>query len=257
MAVNESFVHDDWPEFYRRDLRPFELLSALVMLSERGIVLDEESVSCVFCGRERDEIEHIFFVFFSWSDTVVVSGVRNGSLVSLGDYLKCIIYESQWWECPLDCSFPVSRHVGWVGVEWVPSVHGVWKFNVDGSTRGKPGLAGCGGVLRDDGVVYLRCFLFRLVYWILMRRNCMPLWWRWRCWCPCPESVISLVVESDSVVAISRVLHREYRPWCLVLLFHRLDTAYLSFPCVCFSHVLREANDIVNYLAKAGVDWSS
>ena len=32
---------------------------------------------------------------------------------------------------------------------WSPPSFGVYKFNVDGASRGKPGLAGIGGVLRN------------------------------------------------------------------------------------------------------------
>lgn len=34
--------------------------------------------------------------------------------------------------------------------EWIPPTSKALKFNVDGSARGSPGLAGMGGVLRDE-----------------------------------------------------------------------------------------------------------
>ncbi|KAL4291112.1 hypothetical protein GQ457_14G017520 [Hibiscus cannabinus] len=162
-----------------------------------------------------------------------------------------------WWACPLDCSFPSPARVGCVGVEWIPPVRGARKFNVDGSARGKPGPAGCGGVLRDASGCILALFsgplgivdsnmeeLHAIVAALEMLIS-MP-----------RGAVLSLLVEFDSAVAISWVSHRERRPWRLGLLFHRLDSACLSLPCVCFSHVLREANGIADSLAKAGVDRS-
>ncbi|XLS95417.1 hypothetical protein HN51_071425 [Arachis hypogaea] len=35
-------------------------------------------------------------------------------------------------------------------VRWVPPSEGAIKLNVDGSSRGNPGRAGCGGLLRDQ-----------------------------------------------------------------------------------------------------------
>ncbi|KAL4339314.1 hypothetical protein GQ457_08G034050 [Hibiscus cannabinus] len=63
------------------------------------------------------------------------------------------------------------------------------------------------------------------------------------------ESVVSLVVESESVLVISWVLHRERQPWRFGYLFHRLGTACLPLPCICYSHVLHEANGIADSLA--------
>ncbi|KAL4385095.1 hypothetical protein GQ457_15G021870 [Hibiscus cannabinus] len=70
------------------------------------------------------------------------------------------------------------------------------------------------------------------------------------------EAVLSLIIEFDSIVAISWVLYREWRPWRLGSLFHRLDSVCLSLPYVCFSYVLREVNGIVDSLAKASMDRS-
>lgn len=43
-------------------------------------------------------------------------------------------------------------------VSWYPPPHGVLKLNVDGATRGKPGPAGIGGVLRNSSGVVLFMF---------------------------------------------------------------------------------------------------
>ena len=45
---------------------------------------------------------------------------------------------------------------------WIPPLPDVLKFNVDGSARGAPGLAGIGGVLRDDSGKVLCSFSFHI-----------------------------------------------------------------------------------------------
>ncbi|KAL4332123.1 hypothetical protein GQ457_07G004320 [Hibiscus cannabinus] len=120
------------------------------------------------------------------------------------------------------------------------------------------GKAGCGGVLRDgesqilalffgslgvldSNVVELRAIVFALEMVASFPR----------------VDVVLLVIESDSAIAISWVLHREWRLWRLRVWFRRLDSACLSLWCVCFNHVMRETNGVVDALAKAGVDQAS
>ncbi|KAL4323930.1 hypothetical protein GQ457_11G025010 [Hibiscus cannabinus] len=68
------------------------------------------------------------------------------------------------------------------------------------------------------------------------------------------EGVSSFVIESDSAVALSWILHKERRPWRLDRWFRDIDGACLVLPCVCFNHVLREANALADVLAKGGED---
>ncbi|KAL4341172.1 hypothetical protein GQ457_08G019150 [Hibiscus cannabinus] len=63
-----------------------------------------------------------------------------------------------------------------------------------------------------------------------------------------------VMIESDSRVAVSWVLRKESRPWRW---FHFIDEACMSLPNVCFHNVIREANGIVDVLAKNGVDRRS
>lgn len=50
------------------------------------------------------------------------------------------------WEASLSCGVNKVKKV----VLWVPSIVGALKFNMDGATKGKPGPAGNGGVLRNS-----------------------------------------------------------------------------------------------------------
>lgn len=43
-------------------------------------------------------------------------------------------------------------------ISWEPPPAKTWKWNVDGSAKGKPGPAGIGGVLRDDKGICLAKF---------------------------------------------------------------------------------------------------
>ncbi|KAL4378674.1 hypothetical protein GQ457_02G029430 [Hibiscus cannabinus] len=144
------------------------------------------------------------------------------------DALDCFFDEAQWWCCPLDCSFPVAA-----------------------------GLAGCGGVLRDGDGHIIALFSGPLG---ILDSNVAEIWaiaaaldilvvGKW-------EGVSSFVIESDSAVALSWILHKERRPWRLDRWFRDIDGACLMLPCVCFNHVLREANALADVLAKGGVDRS-
>ncbi|KAL4308982.1 hypothetical protein GQ457_01G017450 [Hibiscus cannabinus] len=250
-----------------------ECLPTLAMLSARGVALGEVSLACVFGAQFIDQGFGSFFtclhrqwwlvscaaVLWLAINEVIFRG-KISELVDLcflvklrsfywvkADTLDIFMDESQWCCCSLDCSFSVAKRAVRRGVEWCPPMAGSWKFNVDGSARGKPGPTGCGGVLRDgDGriialfsgsfgvldsnVAALRVIAFALDVFVAGR------------W----EGVSSFIIESDSTVAISWILHKERRPWRLGRWFRDFDGACLSLPCVCFSHVLREANGMTN-----------
>ncbi|KAL4367900.1 hypothetical protein GQ457_05G022870 [Hibiscus cannabinus] len=70
------------------------------------------------------------------------------------------------------------------------------------------------------------------------------------------DGVSFFVIESDSTMALSWILHKERRPWRLGRWFRDIDGACLVLSCVCFNHVLREANALADVLAKCGVDIS-
>ena len=54
----------------------------------------------------------------------------------------------------------VPKSPRWVRWEWPPE--GVMKLNVDGCSRGNPGLAGFGGLVRDDGGQWILGFAGRV-----------------------------------------------------------------------------------------------
>jgi hypothetical protein len=64
------------------------------------------------------------------------------------------------------------KHTSRTCVEWNKPPYNVWKWNVDGSSRGKPGAAGIGGLLRNHcGVLLLPSLLSRSVLEIQTKRS--------------------------------------------------------------------------------------
>ncbi|KAL4368431.1 hypothetical protein GQ457_05G036100 [Hibiscus cannabinus] len=235
------------------------------------------SVACVFCGIGCDEIQHILYdcslardvwdgfsvggvlhacVLNCWwwlvgcaavlwtlwlaRNEVIFRG-KSLELVELcflvklrsffwvkADALDCFFDEAQWWCCPLDCSFPVAAGAGGCG--------GVLR---DGDGHIIALFSGPLGIL-DSNVAEIRAIAAALD--ILVEG-------KW-------EGLSSFVIESDSAVALSWILHKERRPWRLDRWFRDIDGACLMLPCVCFNHVLREANALADVLAKGGVDRS-
>ncbi|KAL4366596.1 hypothetical protein GQ457_05G019080 [Hibiscus cannabinus] len=135
---------------------------------------------------------------------------------------------------------------------------GVLKFNIDGSALGKSGPAGCGGVLRVTSCRALDFFLGPLGLLDSNEVELCAIWHplnlfsstRW-------ASSNSLIIESDSLVAISWILHSKNHPWIFWHQFRLIYSICDELPCVCFHHVLREANSFANALAKGDVDRRS
>ncbi|KAL4298025.1 hypothetical protein GQ457_12G017110 [Hibiscus cannabinus] len=111
-----------------------------------------------------------------------------------------------------------------VGVHWEPPSCGVLKFNVDGSVFGSTSKAGCGGVLRDAKGRILALFSGPLGRIDSNEAEVQAICHALAllldsCWRSCP----SVVVESDSIVDVSWVLHLERRPWKYWGWFQKID----------------------------------
>lgn len=74
-----------------------------------------------------------------WSLCVWLCTSKDFKDLKVGDLL-------QSWEGCMSASPPEQKN----RVEWSPPPNGYFKFNVDGASRGKPGPARIGGVLRDE-----------------------------------------------------------------------------------------------------------
>ncbi|KAL4283634.1 hypothetical protein GQ457_16G022630 [Hibiscus cannabinus] len=145
-----------------------------------------------------------------------------------------------------------------VGVFWVIPASGILKFNVDGSMFGSSRKAGCGGVLRNNkGHILdifsgpLSCIDSNEAEVQAIRHALVVLWESmWRS-CPC------VIIESDSTVVVSWVLHLERRPWKYWHWFQQIDELCARLPCVCFHNVFCEVNSVADALVKGGVGRSS
>ncbi|KAK8624578.1 hypothetical protein V6N13_089470 [Hibiscus sabdariffa] len=107
---------DEWPMLFTRDLQVFE-----------GLMLNE-LYACTAKFHLRGDMEDILIWKF---DTL-------GSFLVVESNIMFAFFRGR-----------VVRHV----IQWNPPMEGVLKFNVDGTARSKPGLAGCGGCFMTIVVV--------------------------------------------------------------------------------------------------------
>jgi ribonuclease HI len=145
-------------------------------------------------------------------------------------------------------------------MQWAPPPHGTFKLNFDGASRGNPGPAGFGAVLRNhtgeiifitagslgentNNVAELTSLVRGLQSAVLHQFH-------------------RLIIEGDSQVIIqliSKILHG--KPPCRISPSWRLsglleDFSDINNPNLTLipSHVLREANKVADHLANEGID---
>ena len=137
---------------------------------------------------------------------------------------------------------------------WEAPMPGCLKFNVDGSAWGKPGLAGCGGILRDESKKVVGMFFGPLgiiesneaEVKAIQQALVLFLQTKW-------VGVKELVIESDSMVAVLWVKNVGSRPWKLWKVFNEIDNCINVIKKVSFFNIYREANAFADSLAKMGV----
>jgi ribonuclease HI len=136
---------------------------------------------------------------------------------------------------------------------WHPPPTQVWKWNVDGSARGKPGPAGIGGILCDNNGVVLAQFASSVgirdsneaeflaiafaLEMCLDRTDCLDM---------------DLIVESDSKNALAWVNNASLCPWGLRFVHNKLKNILMVLKKVLFIHICRESNQEADALAKRG-----
>lgn len=179
--------------------------------------------------------------------------------------MRVMWWVKAWWrECPFS-SLDFTRHFEkvWIKsiaskvrvVDWFPPPHGVLKFNVDGSSRGNPGVSGAGGVLRNSTGATLGFFSLPLgITWAYIAEVKAIL--NALLFCK-NNSVSQFVVESDSSLAVGWVVNKANRPWKLLFDLNQIDLLMVEVGCVEISHIFREANVEADKLAKSGCDRSS
>ncbi|XVF06396.1 hypothetical protein REPUB_Repub06bG0045200 [Reevesia pubescens] len=126
--------------------------------------------------------------------------------------------EALWWSDPRAASRGQAVSKPRKGIVCCCPGSDEVKFNVDGSSIGKPGAARCGGVLRDM------------------------------------TGIKSLIMESDSLIALSWIRNKGTWPWKEWKIFKEIYILCKQIGDVKFAHSYREANSFADNLAKMGGD---
>ncbi|XP_057444743.1 uncharacterized protein LOC130736986 [Lotus japonicus] len=138
--------------------------------------------------------------------------------------------------------------------QWKPPAEPILKLNVDSSSLGTPGRSGVGGVLRNHRGMMVGYFALHVedmwayeaevhaIYQALLFSE--------------QFKFKTLVIESDSTLAVGWVANRGRRPWKLFQILSKIDHLMQLVNCLSVTHVLRECNGVADILAKSGRDGS-
>ena len=137
----------------------------------------------------------------------------------------------------------------------MPPLVGSLKFNVDGAARGKPGPAGCGGVLRDANGKVMALFSCPLEPCDVNVAELMGIRWAFDIFLSSDRfGGKELVIESDSAVALAWCSKKDARPWKLWNILNAIDCMIDKCKAVKWVKIFREANGMADCLAKSGID---
>lgn len=135
---------------------------------------------------------------------------------------------------------------------WCPPTANSVKFNVDGSTRGSPGVSGIGGVLtkQDREIIGMFAVATGVLWAYQAEVNAIH-----RALNFCKEYTTSHVyIESDYSLAVGWVNRKANRPWALLNELNAIDWLVSDVGCLGIGHIYREVNSMADYLAKLGCD---
>ena len=142
--------------------------------------------------------------------------------------------------------------------QWCPPEDGSLKLNVDGSAKGKPGLVGIGGLLRNSEGVVLAMFSIlvgimdsNVAEVVALKEACKMLNKK------VELNSVKIVIESDSLNAVSWTQAPTKRQWRLFAYFQEVDIFLSSCSSFSVVHVHRECNSDADKLAKDGVHRTS
>ncbi|XVF16308.1 hypothetical protein REPUB_Repub10bG0020100 [Reevesia pubescens] len=166
-----------------------------------------------------------------------------------------LFLESLWWTNPLACSSCATSKSIRLSRVWSPPSSGFLKFNVDGSVRGNPDIAGVWGVLRNENGsisaifsspvgVAEPCVTELKAVCTALKVFDKTLWKR----------STALIVELDSKCVVDWCNNKLTRPWKLWDIFQIFDACVNLIGKVSIVHTYREANGFADALAKVGVD---
>ena len=141
-----------------------------------------------------------------------------------------------------------------VVVVWSPPITNSFKWNVDGSSLGKSGPSGIGGVLRNHNGILLGIFSLSVG---ILDSNVAEL-----------KAVVKaielsasnyrlhhkhIIIECDSATVIRWMNNPHNRPWLHHNLFSSIQRLASCFGSLTFTHSFRESNHMADHMAKQGV----
>ena len=155
---------------------------------------------------------------------------------------------------PKDILNPKENIVVKRSFTWEPPPPEFLKFNVDGSARGKPGVTGIGGVLRDCNAAVKMIFSKSIgvadsnMNELLAVREALKMFTtsRW---------AIShrLVIESDSSNVVNWMRDPSGAPWAMKRFMAQMEYFKQQLLSCDFASIPREGNNLADALAKSGV----
>ncbi|GMP65273.1 hypothetical protein CsSME_00026140 [Camellia sinensis var. sinensis] len=180
---------------------------------------------CPRCGLTSEDLNHLF------------------RTCTTSQNLWIAIKDRSWWE--EGCDRPI--------LEWISSnvkIKRTLKLNVDGCSKGDPGQAGYGGLLRDDTGLWLwgfygklgHCYSLEAELWAIYRGLTILF----------QKGTKDVVIESDSELAINQLQNGP----CLNSPYKAPieDAKFLLKRCNCsLQYTPREGNKCADWLANMGV----
>lgn len=142
---------------------------------------------------------------------------------------------------------------------WKPPSHGFLKFNIDGASKGNPGEAGYGGVLRDDEgniQVIIHSYLGKaannMIEFMAME-TCLEILLRYNIQNVTIEVDSELVINSAKRINVGATPEKISEHWKLLQIYQRIQVHLRMFRTLALVHVHREANKMTDWLANEGV----
>ena len=133
-------------------------------------------------------------------------------------------------------------------IRWEKPIQGWWKLNTDGSYCGNTGLAGCGGVVRDDAgrwiIGFSKCIgmtsNFAIEMWGLREGLLL-----------CSNlNITSLEIELDAKSIVDALGNPSYVSNIISPLLDDCRLLISRIPQICIKHCFRQANRCANSLAR-------
>lgn len=136
-------------------------------------------------------------------------------------------------------------------IQWNPPPNGWVKLNCDGARTDGEGRAGCGGVVRNDSGKFCFAFSCNLGECSVLASELWAILYGARlAW---ERGFQNIIIESDSLLAINLLKNGcSSRHPCYALV-HQIMQVIGGVPTIRSHHILREANQVADLLAKNGL----